>query len=180
MAGDCIEWGYGPNKTETKVFNSCIRMARADYAGQGWSATRYGTKIQPYFSSMTDVPDCFADCNSGFEANWNEQGAYCISHWRWKEFVARVVAIVGLDQRKVEALLGDRIDPSDEMMQEQRPPKGVNPPGEKKKYNRCISELPLLKNRSEINSCSATGTPVQTGCGNPQNGYDPACKAVCP
>jgi hypothetical protein len=107
VAGDCIEWGYDPTSRGWPVFNTCVRMARADYLGNGWSATRFGTHIQPYAGYPMDFPACFADCESCFEAYWNVDGAFCINHRRWKDILQSLVDVLHFSPAAAEQVLQD-------------------------------------------------------------------------
>lgn len=80
-AGDCILWGFEPTASDQRLFNACVRMARADYLGDGSTATRAGTHIQP--GTPSSPCDC-TDCQGCLEAYWNDRGALCIHHERWQ------------------------------------------------------------------------------------------------
>jgi hypothetical protein len=64
------------------AFLACIRMARADYCGDGHPRTYAGTEIgvATPLSPMTA-----AECRDGrcFEASWSKDGAICIARPRW-------------------------------------------------------------------------------------------------
>jgi hypothetical protein len=64
------------------AFLACIRMARADYCGDGQPHTLNGTEVG--LSTPRD-PMRSSDCTDGrcFEASWSKNGAVCISHPRW-------------------------------------------------------------------------------------------------
>src|SRR5215470_1926335 len=82
----CTRWGYKPWKTVNghplqDYHQSCTRMARADYCGDGTPHTRDGTLIDVW----DNVPIQTRDPSLGmlFEASWNTAGAYCVSKGRW-------------------------------------------------------------------------------------------------
>ncbi len=207
VAGDCIEWGYDPSLGGWPLFNTCVRMARADYLGQGWSATRFGTHIQPYAGYFMDVPACFADCGSCFEAYWDERGAYCVNHKRWKYVVQSLVDVVGFSPTAARELLEKHFPvrlpapaKKQSTLNQQAHPSAAVESGAsawKKAAERelavaadslwCIAgatspkllSLALLRNRSRINYCSG-GVAQTQACGNAQGGLDPACQAQCP
>ena len=64
------------------AFLACIRMARADYCGDGQPHTLNGTFVH---LATPQSPMHSSDCADGqcFEASWSKNGAVCISHPRW-------------------------------------------------------------------------------------------------
>lgn len=79
---ECARWGYhtpGPDQRER--YQACIRMARADYCGNGVDHTCAGTQIR-YWPEGASAPDGGA---AAFEAAWSENGAVCGGHLRWQE-----------------------------------------------------------------------------------------------
>jgi len=90
-AAKCLDvWGYVPSKSQD-LFEACVRMARADYAGDGASYTYAGTEVfvydlttlgpagKPIFSYS-----CKHHCDKFWlEAAWDKDGAVCISHVRF-------------------------------------------------------------------------------------------------
>jgi hypothetical protein len=64
------------------AFLACIRMARADYCGDGHPHTYDGTEVgvATPLSPMTA-----AECTDGrcFEASWSKDGAICVARPRW-------------------------------------------------------------------------------------------------
>jgi hypothetical protein len=159
-AGDCINWHYGPTTGDQRLFNACVRMARADYLGNGSSATRVGTHIQPG-SSPTDKCDC-TDCESCLEAYWDDHGAVCIYHLRWQEVVSRVATTLKIERPQAERMMR-AIFPSTIQY-------------EGKPFDCRVEKTPanaLLWNRSRIHSCS--GTTLNIGpC--PRGAFDPDCR----
>jgi len=82
----CVRWGYKPWKTVNgkalaDYHQSCTRMARADYCGNGKTHTRDGTLIDIW----DNVPIQQRDPALGmlFEASWMPSGAYCLSRERY-------------------------------------------------------------------------------------------------
>lgn len=87
----CLRWGYLPwrdspigAKRLAPYFETCLRLARADYCGDGQATTREGTAIDAYdtvgiMQRTPNLPD-FA-----FEAGWTPQGAVCAHHARIPE-----------------------------------------------------------------------------------------------
>ena len=87
--GKCMDWpndsgppyGYPPSSGSTDLFESCIRMVRGDYCGDGVSHTKDATLIDPYRTSFLlqhTVQPAFL-----LEANWSPVGALCIVHTRY-------------------------------------------------------------------------------------------------
>ena len=103
----CYRWGYRPwvagygNLMATH--QTCTRLARADYCGDGISHTMNGTLI-----NVWDVigapgpiqPQGTTPPGMTFEAAWNPSGAICLSHARW-----------GLDGSAVSAACRSRLRP---------------------------------------------------------------------
>jgi hypothetical protein len=75
----CVRWGYGP---EGDMLAACTRMARADYCGDGESATQKGTDVN-LWDREGRVPRGASRDGASFEAAWTEDGAVCSSHARW-------------------------------------------------------------------------------------------------
>lgn len=82
-AGKCIRWGYTPR---TGLHEACTRMARADYGGDGATATRDGTTIA--FCDRAGVHPC-RDVPR-LEAAWSAKGATCVGY-------PRIPALASLD-----------------------------------------------------------------------------------
>jgi len=91
-AAKCYRWGYRPwaNAALPDFYAACTRLARADYCGSGKSYTRDGTTVDPWdrlpYASLSplQVHDFYTDLP--FEAGWNKDGAFCLSHQRWLDF----------------------------------------------------------------------------------------------
>jgi len=92
--GKCVRLGYHPwaklpdGSAMLPVFNACVRMMRADYAGRGSSETRDGTLV-----NVSDKLGIHPEWDEGleFEAGWDEHGAVCVRH-------SRVRAVASLEQ----------------------------------------------------------------------------------
>lgn len=80
--GKCLRLGYRPwarqpdGSAMLPVFNACVRMIRADYAGRGVPRTRDGTRVQ-VFDALGIRRSAAADLAT-FEAGWDEHGAVCV------------------------------------------------------------------------------------------------------
>ncbi len=93
--GKCALWGYAPWQTShAETYNSttkyrdlglshqsCQRLVRGDYCGDGLSHTRNGTPIDVYDTYGFMNPDNLAE--NTLEADWRADGAHCIRHTRW-------------------------------------------------------------------------------------------------
>jgi ADYC domain len=85
--GKCIRFGYqpwqqAPDGTPLRdAYNACVRLVRADYAGDGRGTTRNGQPIDIYDAFGIQKP---ADAYE-FEAGWNADGAVCVRHVRVKQ-----------------------------------------------------------------------------------------------
>jgi len=87
----CVELGYKPWKTVsgTSLRNhhqTCTRMLRADYCGNGQPGTLNGWQVNLY-----DKIGVQADTENGatwvFEAEWSSSGAVCVDEYRALELV---------------------------------------------------------------------------------------------
>ena len=110
-----LRWGYLPWRRSpiggvslAPYFETCLRLARADYCGDGAATTREGTAIDAYdtvgiMQRTPNLPD-FA-----FEAGWTPSGAVCAHH-------ARIPENLELDSlpsdcpRLAQAPIGDACD----------------------------------------------------------------------
>ncbi|WP_437587204.1 ADYC domain-containing protein [Sorangium sp. So ce1000] len=88
--GKCYQtWRYRPldaseparSKPMSDLHAACVRMVRADYCGDGKSATQTGTHIDVWDTANvnTKEPDM---PGHGFEAAWTSKGAVCLDHRR--------------------------------------------------------------------------------------------------
>ena len=65
------------------LYNSCVRLVRADYSGDGKGTTRNGQPIDIY--DFLGVQTKANDPGHDFEAGWSPQGAVCVRHVRVNE-----------------------------------------------------------------------------------------------
>jgi hypothetical protein len=74
-------WQLDP-QLSADAFLGCIRMARADYCGDGHPHTYGGTAVS---LATPQNPMTDAECKDGlcFEASWNKDGAVCLARPRW-------------------------------------------------------------------------------------------------
>ena len=88
VEGKCLRWGYLPwrkapigGASLAPYYESCIRLARADYCGDDQATTRDGTSIDIYdrVGVQQPTPD-LKDYH--FEAGWGTRGALCVHHAR--------------------------------------------------------------------------------------------------
>jgi len=87
----CYRWGYRPWVTGygdlVSLHQTCTRMARADYCGNGIPHTQDGTWINIW--DLLPPPGPIEDYvgkprGMTFEAGWNQGGAVCLSRARWR------------------------------------------------------------------------------------------------
>jgi hypothetical protein len=91
-AASCSRWGYRPweaadagrPEIARDLHSACTRMARADYCGDGRSATRKGTEVN-HWASESRVARGASRPGVTFEAAWTPRGAACMAHARWPE-----------------------------------------------------------------------------------------------
>jgi hypothetical protein len=81
--GKCIRWGYAPWRS-ARLHAACVRMARADYGGDGTSATRAGIRIA--FCDRAGIRRCPVPLPP-LEAVWSQRGANCVVRPRIAELV---------------------------------------------------------------------------------------------
>jgi hypothetical protein len=93
----CYRWGYRPwltgyGDSMVAMHQTCTRLARADYCGNGVPGTRDGTKINVWDRLPSPGPIQRHGGLLGlplpppgmlFEAGWNTNGAVCLSTARW-------------------------------------------------------------------------------------------------
>ena len=89
----CAHWGYGPWDAQAApaihrrdAHQACIRMARADYCGDGQARTKLGTEINIWDSEKMRSP-APPKPGAGFEAAWRPEGAICIQHARYPDLL---------------------------------------------------------------------------------------------
>jgi hypothetical protein len=89
--GKCVRWGYKPwrraadGTSLAPVHAACVRMARADYCGDGTPHTRDGTLVDVYDPFRVRVPTRDAAPTMTFEAAWGPDGAVCVRRVRIPE-----------------------------------------------------------------------------------------------
>jgi hypothetical protein len=119
VVAKCVRWGYppwarGPGGEDLAPFHaSCVRMARADYCGDGRPYTKDGTSIDNYDDLGIQKRGAADDPTYVFEAGWSPQGAVCVAHPRWSDQVTlerlrlqcpRLAAIPRCDEDAARAL----------------------------------------------------------------------------
>lgn len=80
----CVRWGYVPWEQDLRSYHqTCMRMARADYCGDGRGHTEDGTPINVW----DDLPILTRAFVPGmtFEAGWTSDGAIGIERTRFPE-----------------------------------------------------------------------------------------------
>lgn len=87
----CLRWGYLPwrmapdgEQTLAPYYESCLRLARADYCGNDQPTTRNGTQIDIYDRIGIQQPTPGIE-DFDFEAGWSPAGAVCVHHPRIAE-----------------------------------------------------------------------------------------------
>lgn len=89
--GKCVRFGYAPwqaapdGTSGFDLYNTCVRMVRADYAGDGKGTTRDGQPIDLYDRFGIQRSD--DDAAFEFEAGWSRDGAVCVRHVRVRDNV---------------------------------------------------------------------------------------------
>jgi hypothetical protein len=93
VIGKCYRWGYRPWLTGygganfVNMHQTCTRLARADYCGNGESHTHDGTDINVWDRLPAPGPiqkhGLLPPLGYIFEAGWNTNGAVCLSRARW-------------------------------------------------------------------------------------------------
>lgn len=89
----CVRFGYKPwknvkGKSLRDYHQTCTRMVRADYCGNGKSHTRDGTLID--FYDVLDIQKPSPEKEMVFEAAWRPNGAICINRPRWEETLSEI------------------------------------------------------------------------------------------
>lgn len=90
--GKCVVWGYRPWESIPSrdagfmegLHQACVRMVRADYCGDGVSATEPGTLIE-FIDNAGIAGGSGSLPGATIEAAWGPDGALCINHPRWPE-----------------------------------------------------------------------------------------------
>jgi hypothetical protein len=84
--GKCILWGYRPWEERPDgaplraLHRACVHMVRADYGGDGRSATRPGIAIE--FHDRHGIRRPNPESQLAFEAAWGPDGATCVARPR--------------------------------------------------------------------------------------------------
>jgi len=87
--GKCVRFGYKPwgkahdGTALLPYYQACVRLVRADYAGDGRGTTRNGRPIDIY--DLLGVQKPAEDPAYEFEAGFGPDGAACVQHVRVKE-----------------------------------------------------------------------------------------------
>jgi hypothetical protein len=89
----CVRIGYKPWKTfqgrSLRDFHqTCTRLVRADYCGNGQSHTKEGTVIDIYDRARIQTRTLTS--GMAFEAAWSPDGAVFINRTRWPESLAQI------------------------------------------------------------------------------------------
>ncbi len=79
----CVAWGYVPDQVGIDAHQTCTRLARADYCGDGQAHTVDGTLVDVFDTLGVMQPAPGADLE--FEAGWGPRGATCVSRPRFVE-----------------------------------------------------------------------------------------------
>jgi hypothetical protein len=91
--GKCVRFGYHPwetgadGRSKRDFFNSCVRMIRADYCGDGRAWTRDGMQIDLWDNGGIQNDEVNTNPTFTFEAGWGPRGAICVAHTRVPENV---------------------------------------------------------------------------------------------
>jgi hypothetical protein len=84
-----VRFGYHPWETRgdgtdlVAAYNACVRLVRADYAGNGRGTTRNGQPIDIY--DVFGIENQADDSSYRFEAGFTADGAVCVGHVRVPE-----------------------------------------------------------------------------------------------
>ncbi|MEJ7597364.1 MAG: ADYC domain-containing protein [Kofleriaceae bacterium] len=113
----CYRWGYRPWRTGyggadiESIHQTCTRVARADYCGNGTANTHEGTWINIWDRLPAPGPiqshGLLPPLGMLFEAGWNTGGAVCLSRARW--LLDDTVALVCPDRLIPQGLLGSTV-----------------------------------------------------------------------
>lgn len=93
--GKCARFGYRPwargprGEDLLPLHAACVRMARADYCGNGEPHTKEGTTIDVYDDFGIQTRGLTDDASFAFEAGWSANGAVCVSHTRWPDLLSK-------------------------------------------------------------------------------------------
>jgi hypothetical protein len=84
----CVAWGYAPWSAGSRAHQTCTRVARADFCGDGRSFTVDGTPITVSTPGEHAASGASLETEMEFEAGWNEDGAVCVNKPRFHAFSA--------------------------------------------------------------------------------------------
>lgn len=93
--GKCARFGYKPwargprGEDLLPLHAACVRMARADYCGDGVGHTKDGTPIDIHDDLGIQTPGAEPGDGFTFEAGWSGEGAVCVHHTRWPDLLTR-------------------------------------------------------------------------------------------
>ncbi len=86
--GKCVEGGYKPWAGLGDYHQACTRMMRADYCGNGLSATEDGHPIHMWDDlGILAMPE--SEAGWSLESIWGPDGASCVSHARMDALVSQ-------------------------------------------------------------------------------------------
>ncbi len=82
--GKCVRFGYKPWRQVPRAslapyYQTCVRLVRADYCGDGTGHTRNGTPIDIF--DKIGIQRDEAAPGLTFEAAWGPDGAVCVPAW---------------------------------------------------------------------------------------------------
>jgi hypothetical protein len=110
--GKCVRfgykpWGHAPDGTPLALaYNACVRLVRADYAGDGIGTTRDGQPIDIY-DSLGVLPPADNPAFE-FEAGFAADGAVCVRHVRVRQNTT--LAAVEASAPRLAGRVGDVCD----------------------------------------------------------------------
>src|SRR5262249_2028821 len=88
----CYRWGYRPwltgySENMVEMHQTCTRLARADYCGDGTPHTHDGTWVNVWdrmpYPGQSQKRGLLPPLGMLFGAGWNPDGAVCLSRARW-------------------------------------------------------------------------------------------------
>lgn len=100
----CVSWGYAPWSAGAELHQTCTRVVRADYCGDGRSYTEDGALI------WVSEASAFAEVEArGYtrEAGWGPNGAVCLDHQRFEAISRTGDAVLPACAAKLPACDGE-------------------------------------------------------------------------
>jgi len=97
--GKCVRFGYKPWRQApdggslAAYYQTCVRLVRADYCGDGIGHTRNGTPIDIFDRIGIQRDETVPEMS--FEAAWGPDGAVCVRHTRIKDVLDPAALIEG-------------------------------------------------------------------------------------